>query len=70
VRFGCDGYIKTPTLAYCRGTAARGTEVPTPFSEKLQIEPKGNEIYQVFIFEIKTRHISRQIDMEDVLPKL
>lgn len=69
VRFGCDGYIKNPSLASPPTTCVGGT-YPAMLDQKLQIEPKGSEIDQAFIFEIKTRHISHKINMEDILPKL
>ncbi len=69
VRFGCDGYVKNPSLASRSATVApRETDLPAP-SQKLQVEMKGQEVDQAFIFEIKTRHVSRKVAMQDMLPK-
>jgi hypothetical protein len=38
--------------------------------QQLHIENLGTQIDQEFIFDIKTRHITRKIDMEDILPRL
>lgn len=79
VRFGCDGYIKNPSI--------KSTSAPDPVSEdlsepllaasempmsgqQLQIEKIGTQIDQEFIFEIKTRYTTNKINMEDMLPKL
>lgn len=69
VRFGCDGYIKNPSLISRPANVVSRTDLSLP-SEKLQIELKGSEIDQAFIFGIKTRRLSHKIDMEDMLPKL
>jgi hypothetical protein len=69
VRFGCDGYIKNPSLASRPATGISEIDLPSS-STNLEIKTKGTKIDQAFIFEIKTRHISHKINMEDMLPKL
>lgn len=79
VRFGCDGYIKNPSLTSSSAAAVGETDLPEPVvaasgapvsGQQLRIENVGAQIDQEYIFEIKTRHVSRKVDMEDMLPKL
>jgi hypothetical protein len=79
VRFGCDGYTKNPSLAPTPATAAALADSSQPLlatsgtpgsGQQLQIERLGTQVDQKFIFELKTRHITHRIDMEDMLPKL
>jgi hypothetical protein len=79
VRFGCDGYIKNPSLVPTSATAVDSAGFSKPLlaaggipasGQQLLIEELGTQIDQEFIFEIKTRHITHRIDMEDTLPKL
>jgi hypothetical protein len=79
VRFGCDGYIKNPSLKSHsapvpskkdRSAPSSATPELPATSQKLQVETNGQEIDQKFIFDIKTRYITHKIDMEDMLPRL
>jgi hypothetical protein len=79
VRFGCDGYIKNPSLVLTSATAVASADLPKPLlatsdipvsGQQLQIENIGTQIDQEFIFEIKTRYIAHKVDMKDMIPKL